>query len=106
VRECAALREQVANALEEAQACSALGSRSCIGFVDNECDCPVPVNNPMSMASNRYTDAVADLKARCTVVCPAVVCPEPASATCQSGLGGGRCVVRGSDGPGGPGSIW
>lgn len=84
--ECEELREEAAELLATAQACNPLALRSCTGFVEDACDCPVPVNNPNSAASTRYVSAMTRLKTRCPVICPAVACPEPTRASCEGGL--------------------
>lgn len=70
--------------LPAAQACNlALSSRlPCSGFVEDQCGCKVAVDLATSPATRAYSDAVATASSQCLISCPAVVCPEPTSATC------------------------
>ena len=94
-RECAELLAEAENALQKAQVCNLdAGAMQCVGFVDDLCGCPVPVNNPNNEDGQRY---LAALKAaeKCLIACPAILCGAPTDALCV-GTGGstmGRCVV-------------
>jgi hypothetical protein len=104
---CVAMRTELSALLTEAQACNlSANAQQCTGFVDSECNCPVPVNSPKSDATQAYVDAVAVYKKACSPICAAVLCVKPTYATC-SRLGtqsGGHCVSGGiTTGPGGPG---
>ena len=94
------LQDAVTHALETAQVCNlAQNATSCSGFMNDECGCKVPVNDPDSKAAQDYKDAV-DALGSCAV-CTAALCKNPGNAECHSTTGGsiqGRCVT-GNIGP-------
>jgi hypothetical protein len=101
------MRNELSSLLAQAQVCNdAMNALPCTGFVDSECGCPVPVNNPKSEATAAYVDLVARLNKECSILCPAVLCVRPTRAVCST-LGGeivGHCVASainsGNSGPG------
>jgi len=96
VQMCEQMRSMLSTLLTEAQRCSlALNAMQCTGFVDSECGCQVPVNNPDSPATKAYTTAVASYKSSCSFACPAIACVKPTAARCSSSGSGsqGRCVT-------------
>jgi hypothetical protein len=81
---CEAMRAELPKLLTAAQVCDvSLDRLPCTGFVSNECGCKVPVDGPSLPAAQAYVSAVAAL-AKCGIACPAIVCAEPTSATCQT----------------------
>lgn len=97
--DCAELRAEVRALLREAQACRPSARRACAGFVRDECDCPVAVDDPDSREVRRYSAAVRRLRSRCALACVDVVCSEPNDAVCSSsGRGRPRCAPRGAGG--------
>lgn len=90
--DCQMRLKQIADKLTAAQACDRADDENCLGFVDDECGCPVPVNNPESAATKAYRAAIEDA-AGC-IACTALLCVEPNGARCQdSGPGDGHCVT-------------
>jgi hypothetical protein len=81
---CEAMRAELPKLLTAAQVCDvSLDRLPCTGFVSNECGCKVPVDGPSLPVAQAYVSAVAAL-AKCGIACPAIVCAEPTSATCQT----------------------
>jgi hypothetical protein len=65
--------------------------------VEDLCGCQVPVNQPESDATARYLAALEATKG-CSILCAAVICLEPTSATCvrtSAGSSAGRCRAGG-----------
>jgi hypothetical protein len=79
--------------LEEAQACTS-GRQACRGFVDDECGCPVPVNDPDSELTSHYLVLLEEIERSCDVSCPA--CEQPVDSTCLMPIIGNRgsCTAR------------
>jgi hypothetical protein len=92
--DCDALQAAASNALAQAQICSfTADGRQCTGVVEDLCGCSVPVNDMNSAATAKYLVALKAAE-ECPFVCPAVVCIEPAGATCvrtTAGSGTGSC---------------
>jgi hypothetical protein len=91
--DCLELREQLAKAIANAQECEPDADDQCLGFVQGEC-CPVAVNDPDSAAAKLVTATADKVNKACgAIICAAVLCAEPAGASCDSqGSGSGRCV--------------
>jgi hypothetical protein len=94
--DCNSLQATARNALAQAQVCSFTeDGAQCTGVVDDLCGCAVPVNDENSAATAKYLVALKALD-ECGIVCAAVVCIEPAGATCvrtTAGSGTGTCRV-------------
>jgi len=89
--DCEKRISELADRLAAAQKCSN-GGNSCSGFVDNECGCQVPVNNPTSSATKAYQTAVENV-AGC-IACTEQACPSSDGAYCNSrGLMDGVCTA-------------
>ncbi|HWP06224.1 MAG TPA: hypothetical protein VNN72_10800 [Polyangiaceae bacterium] len=90
--DCEPKLKAVEEKLTAAQVCDRSLDASCLGFVDDECGCPVPVNNPNSAAAKAYRAAIEDA-AGC-IACTTALCAEPQGSYCQgSGPGDGHCVA-------------
>jgi hypothetical protein len=93
---CDQLLAPLPDLLSAAQACTTSSATACNGFVKNHSECMVAVNETGSAATKAYTDAVAELKSQCGLLCTGVVCATVTAASCiTSGTGSaGHCLGR------------
>ena len=100
--ECTMLANELRTLLEKAQACDrSVNATQCRGFVDVQCGCAVPVNDPGSPETHAYEQALQRLQKRCPIACADIIEPicEGQAAICNAerGARAGRCIVRAAD---------